>query len=109
MQSEAKKISIQPYGDDSVGNEHWIYVHGDEFEDARGDMSLEMEARILEIFPDGDGRGTRVEISRQPTEAELERLQTLASEVGAETEFEIRTNEQYEELRKARRQPMPRR
>jgi len=98
-----KQIRVIPYSDGGIGNEHFITAKGPGFDepsqDSFEDMNIETESDLLEIFPDGASRGTRIELRRQPTDDELTRLRSYAVEKDAEIEITIKTDEQYREMR----------
>lgn len=102
--SEKNSFRISPYSSDLSSNEHWIMARGPDlcFEDDPREMTFAIVGRLKEIFPDGDDRGTRVEIRHMPTEEELTRLRNLAAEFGADLEAELRNEEQYREMRRER-------
>jgi len=102
--AEKNFFMVKPYGEDSIDNEHWVCGVGPDFEDETGnDMTWEITGRLMEIFPDGDDRGNRIEIHRPPTEDELIRLKNLAVEFGVELKTEVRSEEQYQEMRREQR------
>lgn len=108
-----RKIILSPrtVGTMPTGNEHLLHFVGRGFTgvfDSNGYFTKAFAKRLNEIFPGSGNRGSRIEIYRQPTKEELQKLRDLARELGASVEIKVRNDEELEkefrELRDALRQ-----
>ncbi len=92
-----KLIKIYPYLVDQSSNEHFIVAVGGEFDSEDGETDGATSWDLLQIFPDGENRGSRIEIHRAPTQEELKQVEEYAVLRGAQVEFRVQSNEEWSE------------